>query len=184
MAGINLSQSLQEKEAHARWSFFDKGFFISFSIFLVAAITYGGVFWYQTSLEKKVTGLQNQITEKQARLKGSEVERVVDFRERLDMIGKNLDSQPDPTDLFSVLEGSVIPSIRLTRYRENWVDRTVEIDGVTDNFKFLAQEMLALKKNEGFSKVAVSKVEFKDEGKLEFSLVIDRTKEETTKTSL
>lgn len=172
MAGINLSQSLQEKEAQVKGTFFDTGLYINLGILALILMIFGGGRWYLSSLNQTLTGLDKEITMQMSQLTGTSVDRVADFRVRLDMIGESLKAVPQHTELFTQLEGKMVPNTKLTLYEESWVDGEVKLAGVTESLKYVAQEMLALKTIPRFKKVSVDALDYNDEGQLEFSLTL------------
>ena len=172
MAGINLSQSLQEKQEQARGNFFDKGFYFNLGVLVLTLAVYGGVHWYLGKLESESAALDTQAMEKIQALKGPEAQRVADFRERVDDVKINLAVEPNPTDVFKTLESLSIPNIRLTKYEEDWKDQLVKVAGETDNLKFIAQEMLAFKKIPRFTKVTVGNVSYEKASIIKFNLVL------------
>lgn len=176
MAGINLSQSLQEKELQARGSFLDKGFYINLGILVFVLVVFGGTEWYLHILDNNIADLDAQALAKTTQLKGSQADRVSDLSERFTGIGVNIASEPDPGKLFGRLEGAILPSVRLMNYEENWEDGNVKLEGVTDNLKNLAQQMLSLKRVDGFQKVSVDKVFFNTANRVEFSLIVSTSR--------
>lgn len=177
MAGINLSQSIQEKQAIARGSFLDKGFFINVAIFLVVAGIYGASQWYLGTLEDKLVMLQADSVQKAAGLKNADANSATDMRIRLSAIATNLQSEPDPNGAFQELEQTTVPSIRITDYIHNHNDSTIVIWGVTTNLRFLAQQILAYKKLSGVLSVHAENVKYNDAGQIEFELRLPLTSE-------
>lgn len=178
MAGINLSQSLQEKEAQARGSFLDVGLYINLGILLLTLAVFGAGRYYLGTLNSAVADLDAQIATKSNELKGDAVDRVSDLRDRLDFIQESLAATPDPMGFARQIEEAMIPAVRLTAYEEQWEKRQVILMGETENLKYVSQTMLALKKNPAFSKVAVTELGYNEEGLLEFGLVVTRASEE------
>lgn len=184
MAGINLSQSIQEKQAIARGSFLDKGFFINVAIFLVVAGIYGASQWYLGTLEDKLVMLQADSVQKAAGLKNADANSATDMRIRLSAIATNLQSEPDPNGAFQELEQTTVPMIRVTDYAQDQGDSTIIIQGVTTSLKYLAQQMLSYKKITGVISVHVADVKYNDVGQIEFKLHLSVTpKSETTTAS-
>ncbi|MEP7162865.1 MAG: hypothetical protein ABI747_03825 [Candidatus Moraniibacteriota bacterium] len=172
MTGINLSQSLQDKQAQAHGTFFDKSFFVNLVILVVIVSVFGGVRYYLSVLEKEKLSLEEQFAQKAVALRGDNVDRVADLRDRLDIITENLKKEPKPAKIFSMVEGVIIPEVRLTSYQVNWQDSAMELSGVTESLKFVSLQMIALKTIPEFTKVAVKGLQYNKEGKLEFSLTI------------
>lgn len=170
MAGINLSQSLQEKEAEVRGSFVDTGLYINLAILFLVLAVFGGGRWYLSSLNKQLASLDNQIVKETGELHSPDVDRIADFHVRLDMVRGTLKGIPEHQTLFAVLETKLVPNTRLTLYEEDWAEGTVTLSGITESLKYVAQEMLALKTVERVKQVSVNTLSWNDDGELEFSL--------------
>lgn len=171
MAGINLSQSIQEKQAIARGTFFDKGFFVNFSIFILVAGLYGGSYWYLGMLEDDFVALQADVLQRTDQLKGPSANSAADLRVRLDAISLGLSANPDPSAVFKELEMHTVPSIRLTHFvQTEGKEGGVVIRGVTANLRYLAQQMLSYKKMALVSAVHAQEVKYNKAGQIEFEL--------------
>lgn len=170
MAGINLSQSIQEKQAIARGSFFDKGFFINVTIFLLVIGLYGGSQWYLGTLEEELVTLQGDASTKTAGLKGKEADKATDLSVRLKVIATNLENSTEPRDAFQELEQLTIANIKVTGYLYRESESLLIIRGVTTNLRYLAQQMLSYKKVTGVTSVHAESVKYNDAGQIEFEL--------------
>ncbi len=178
MAGINLSQSIKEKQELARGNFFDRGFFINVAIFLTVAVLYGGSYWYLGTVEATLTGLQAELVQRKAAMKNADSDAVTDFHVRLAAIGTGVQANPDPRDVLGALEQLTLPMIRVTGYersRSGTAGVTLGIQGVTTNLRYLAQQMLAYKRMAGVTSVHVESVEYNDAGQIEFELALPLT---------
>lgn len=170
MAGINLSQSIKEKQAIAQGRMFDRGFFINVVVFLVVIGLYGGLHWYLSSIEEQYTMLQSELLTKKASSKNADSNAVTDFQVRLVTMKNGIASNPDPKAAFDELEQLTLPSIRLTGYRWLQSDKELNILGVTTSLKLLAQQMLSYKKAGNVASVHVVGVKYNDAGEIEFEL--------------
>lgn len=170
MAGINLSQSIKEKQALAQGNLFDRSFFINVAVFLVVLGLYGGSQWYLSSIETRLTTLRAESMAKEASMKNADADSIADFHARLATIETNLESNPDPKAAFDELEQKTLPPIRVTRYEWQQLERELHIFGVTTSLKFLAQQMLNYKKISGIASVTVQGVKYNDAGEIEFEL--------------
>lgn len=175
MAGLNLSQALEEKQARAHGQFFDKSFFMGIIFLAVTFAVFGGVRWYLAVLERNLANVESEIASKTATLEKGEARRVADLRDRLDTITTHLATTSDPATLFANVESVTLPSVRLTTYEEDWEKGAMTLEGVTDNLKFVAQTMLALKRILPGSEVSVDSVTYDDTGKVEFRLMATTT---------
>lgn len=173
MGSINLSQSIQEKQAQARGKFFDKGFFVNVTIFLIVAGGYGFSIWYLGSLEDALLELQTNSSDKTATLKGPEVNRAVDIRERVDTIRINQSANPDPRLAFSDLEKVTLSTIQIWQYHRIEEDQAVVVRGVTESLRYLAQQMLAFKQLEYVEGAHVEEVKYnKETKKIDFEVTL------------
>jgi hypothetical protein len=177
MAGINLSQSIKEKQAIAQGRMFDRGFFINVVVFLVVIGLYGGSHWYLGSVEEQYTALQSDLLARKASGRNADSNAVADFQVRLATMRKGIASNPDPKAAFDELEQLTLPSIRLTGYRWLQSDKELNILGVTTSLKSLAQQMLSYKKAGGVAAVHVVGVKYNDAGEIEFELRLPMTSE-------
>lgn len=175
MAGINLSQSLQEKQAQARGRFFGLSFFLIIGGFVFLLGVFGGIRWYVASLEKKMQAMEQSIVEKTASLRGKEVNRVADFVRRIGIIKEHLRTEPDPVVTFRQLEMYTLPTVRLTTYKYDRTTNVTTLGGEANTLKEVAQQMLAFKNIEGTERITVERIEYDEAGKVVFSFVLTQS---------
>lgn len=174
MAGINLSQSLLEKQAQARGQFFDRSLLFTFGGLIFILAVFGGLHWYVGRLESKAQAIDTAIAEKTASLRGSEVNRLIDFSYRLNLIGDHLVTEPDPTAALQQIEAYTLPTVRLTGYAYKQEEGEISIDGLANSLKEVAQQMLAFKNIADVTHIKVDKIEFDKNGKIAFSFIATR----------
>lgn len=179
MTGINLSQSLQDKQAQAKGTFLDRGFFINITILLVTAMAYGGVHWYLGTLVQKIAAVQQKIDAKRPDLQGKEADRVADLQRRITFATAALDRESDPGAIFSQLEQATIAEVRLTKYEEKLADNKVVVEGVTGSLKDLARAVVAYRQAATFQTFSIDSVEYNKEGTINFGLSIMKTSPST-----
>lgn len=168
MAGINLSQSAQERQDIDRGGVFDAGALWSLVIFLLVLGVWGGLRFYMGTLDEKAATLDVDLAKNQSSLQGPEASRVADFDTRLALLDKGLDAGVDPAGLFSQLEKLMIPSVILTGYEYNQEEDILSVSGYTDGFKSLAQQMTSFKMEVPFTGLWVESVGRTKEGKISF----------------
>lgn len=176
MAGINLSQSLQEKQTLAKGKFFDRSFVFTMIGFALLLGVFGGLRWYVGSLDKKMLELDQTITEKTASLRGKEVNRIMDFSRRLETINKHLTVEPDPTAMFRQLEMHTLLTIQLTGYEYDREVGEIKLHGSSNTLKEVAQQMLAFKDVDGVDKITVENIDYGTDGKVKFSFKLLQAK--------
>lgn len=169
MAGMNLSSSgfgQQEKQS----GIFSGSFSIIFIIFLLVSVSWGGMRWYIMTLDDKLASLDSAIEENASRLHGKDVDRVAHFDSRLSLIGNFLQGEAaDSQKLLTQLESLTVPNVRLTEYRYDVTEKTVTVSGETDNFKYVAQQIISLKSETPFSEIRVDSLKLTKDGRVAFS---------------
>lgn len=184
MAGINLSQSLQEKETRARGKFFDRGFWFTIIGLVLLLAVFGTLRWYAGSFDAKMLELDRAVTEKTASLRGKEVNRIVDFSRRLETIDKHLSLEPDPVAMFRQLEMHTLLTIQLTGYEYDRGAGEIKLHGSSNTLKEVAQQMLAFKNIDGVSKITVENIDYDEDGKVKFSFTLIQIKPAAESSSL
>ena len=178
MGSINLSQSIQEKQSLARGKFFDRGFFINLTVFLLIVMVYFGSIWYLGKLEKELAALQINSADKTVTLSGQSVNYAVDIRERIDIISNNHAVNPDLRQTFLNVERLTLSTIQLKSYAQKEAEQSVLIEGTTESLRYLAQQMLAYKRLEGVQSVHAEEIKYNEEnGKIDFTLILQRINE-------
>ena len=156
MAGINLSQSTTGRQTSRR-KFFDTGVVVSAIIFILVLGIWGGLYYFSFNTNKEVAGLQSQIDNSGIEMKGPKIDRILAFENRIEVVSKNTETQIDTSRILSDLEGLIIPSVRLTSYQYDHENGNISMEGVTSDFKFLAQQIISLKTNERYANIHVEK---------------------------
>lgn len=172
MAGINLSQSIQERQAAAQVRFFDRGLIGGLIMLGVLMLVAGGVYWYANRLTQEMTVLDAMVAEKSAALTGSRIDRVVDFDDRVQHIQKHAKTESDPTSFFRLVEENTLPTIRLTLLRFDRGQSKLFLAGEARTLKEVAQQMLVVKQLQDVSEVQVERITYSESGFIDFSLML------------
>lgn len=180
MSGINLSQSIQEKQAQAQVKFFDRGLVAGIVILVLIAIGTVGIRWYVGTLETKMTELDTLITQKTATLKGQSIDRLVDFSDRMIAISDHIKSEPNPVDIFNFVEENILTSIRLVDFRYNRTNHRVFVEGIAPSLKEVAQQMLVFKSADTVESVHVESIVYDETGVIKFALTVQEKSADST----
>jgi len=172
MAGINLSSSTSGGEKNAGGGgFFDKSFVIVTALFLLTALVFGGARYYIKTLDAEQIALDARLAESSSQLQGKAVDRVASFENRLTLIGEQLRGRTvDSQKLLNQLEALVVPNVTLKKYEYNEAERYVMVEGETDNFKYIAQQIISFKSDALFSGITVESLARTESGRVAFSL--------------
>lgn len=174
MGGINLSQSIHEKQALERVRATDRGVLMTLGGFVLLICLFGGTRWYAGFLERQSLEIDAAVASKTAILKGPAVDRIVDLVNRSSRIVESLDQEPDPATLLDALEQFTLPTVRLTRLEMVRGEHRLVINGVTTTLKEVAQQMLAYKRMDGIERITVDQIGYTNEGKITFALAINQ----------
>lgn len=170
MSDLNLSQSMAQKQEETKTDLFDRGFLVVFGVFFLTLVVWGGLRLYLYSLEKQGTSLDNVLAERSTQLRGSDVNRVVDFDTRRAFVSQEMDVIVDPSDLLRQVEGLMVPAVSLTRYEYNKEEKVVTLGGTTSNFRHIAEQVLGLKSEKMFENIVVDTIGRDKDGQLIFIL--------------
>lgn len=170
MPGTNLLQSSQDSRGFRGQNLMDKSLIGSFVLLFIALATWGGIRWYMKVLDDKAVALDAVIQTNASQLHSKTVDRVADFDARVQAIGTNMTGVIETKDKLSQLERLVIPNVVLTGYKYDAGDNTVVVNGTTDNYRYVALQIMSLKSEALFSDVTVEALGRTTEGKITFTL--------------
>jgi len=174
MAGVNLSQSMaSQADKSAKRPFSASSFPLSIILLLMTLIGWGGLHWYLYSLNQKITQLDETISASGNRLQGENIDRISDFDARSSLLSVIATERVDPVVILSKVEALIVPEVVLTKYRYDKQEKTSLIAGETDNFRYLAEQIINLKSDPIFSQVIVDQINRSQEGKIQFVLRAD-----------
>ena len=171
MPGVNLSQPMEEESSEKR-SFFDAGILLSFGVLLLVGLTWGGIRFYLSSLDKKIVAIESTLQVNAAQTKGAGVDRVVDFDARLHYFFENK-NEFDTQDILKRLEDTMVSGVTLTDFKYDTSERVIAISGKCDDFRKLADQMFSFKSEKVFSQVRVEKIDRDEDNRIEFTFKAD-----------
>lgn len=167
MEGINLSSSLEKRQKES--AFMNGPVVVSLVFFLLLA-SWGGMRWYLKVLGDNLTQKTALLQSSSAQLRGDTVDRIVNFDTRLTLAKKQgADTVTNTDALLNQLERLVIPNVKLTKYEFNKKDKTVVVSGETDNFKYVAQQLVSFKGESPFVGMGVESLKKNETGRILFS---------------
>ncbi len=170
MPGMNLSQSTMEEEEVGKQSLFDSGFIVSLSLILLSALSFGGLHLYIGSLDKKIAALEGQLSGSTASLKGEHIDRVADFDARLNHFSTNQTEFFETRDILQKLESRTLPGVVLQKFQYSAKEKTVTVDGISGDYRRLAEQIMTFKKEAIFSKLKVENISQNNENQVTFVL--------------
>ena len=172
MAGINLSEGVTSAGAKQRSSF-DFGFLFSVILVVIVLGAWGGIRYFIFTTDKSTASLDAEIATAMNDIQGDKVNRILAFDTRRTGIEESAKTNEDVAARLSLLESLVIPSVRLTEYSFNHDNGVVTVSGVTNEYKYLAQQLISLKKEPGYAGMRVDKIGNTESGDISFTYKAD-----------
>lgn len=170
MPGMNLSQSTIDEEEVGKQSLFDSGFIISLSLILLSVLTFGGLHFYTGVLDKKISALDAELSGSAASLKGEHVDRVADFDARLNHFSTSHAEFFETREVFQKLESSMLVGVVLEEFQYDAKAKILTINGISGDYRRLAEQIMTFKKEVIFSKLKVEAIGRNDEDQVTFVL--------------
>ncbi len=176
MAGLNLSQptdaQVEEQTAVKKESFLNLGLSLSLGMFLVVFMGWMTLRYYMSSLDKKLTSADEIIANNTTRLHGSQVDRIVNFSDRINFLSKSLNANTDPKGHLQLIESLMVSNVSLTGYEYNAVDRVAKVSATADSFRAIAEQIISLQSEKTVSKVQAGTAKYNALGNLAFDLIV------------
>lgn len=158
MTTINLyQQAPQERKKNNNFSLTSGGLIYSIAILFLVLVLLGGVKYYRASLVKRNADLDQQIAEKNKSFYAQEmVDQVVDIQARVDIIGKNINSQLAMIDVLHNLASDMVSGVSVTSYKYD--GQKVTASFLSNNFADASRQILNLKKSKNFSNMNLASI--------------------------
>jgi hypothetical protein len=173
MANLNLSPTSLERKHNELNTIFDQGVVVPL---VIIGLTFGllfGLQFYNSSLEKRVSSIDNQTTKQKALLSSDSIDRVVGFDNRLKQIETKFSSKEKTIqDAFAAVEKLMVFGVSLDAYRYDITNKTISLKVVANDFKSIAQQAISFKSSDTFSGVTVSDTAKNDTGAITSQMVI------------
>ncbi len=170
MSGVNLSQTIEEEESSTKLGFFDASVVVSLLVLLISGLVWGGIRFYNSSLDKKMVQLDEALNANTERIRGDHIDRIADFDARIAYFSNSQEELSEPRDILKALEGVMVSGIILTKFEYDHEQHASIMTGTADDFKRLAEQILRLKSEKLFSQVRVERIERNDKNRIVFSL--------------
>lgn len=173
MSQINLMSGGGEP-IRSTGGLFGGSIFLSFLILVLSFGAYFGSIFYKGMLEKEISSLKIETEKQQNLISGGKANRVADFADRLTVIDKEIKSTVvSPNEPFSKIERSMIPEMDINSYEYSLENKKADIILSADSFRAIAQYIITLKKEGGFSSVTLDgDAKIVTGGKIEAKLIL------------
>lgn len=176
MSNLNLYQaSGEESQDKKKMALLDSGFFWSLGLLFLVLVSFVGLKFFTGSLGAKVEELKNEIAKENAAFAGGDLDRVADFKIRMDESVKAVSVKRNSGELFSAVENSMIKGAYVNSIeQENGVEKNpiLNIEMTAGDFSVIARQILSFKENSSFANVSVSDISRGEKG-IEFKITAE-----------
>jgi hypothetical protein len=160
MESINLATQTSSSEPGGEQSSLGSGLLGAIIIFVLVLLLWGGLFFWDMMLSKKITDIQAQYSQKYDGFVKSDAIGVVDFKDRLnlakDLSNKNINIRETLDKIESLL---ISPDVWLASYKYGKENGTIVLSCRTKNYEVVARQILSFKKSDYFSSVSGGKTQ-------------------------
>ena len=139
--------------------------YISYVFFFATLIGVGGVFLYETQIEKDLKNQKSQLAVERQRFNQSDIARVREFERRIESASRKLNTHAAATIVFSALESVITKSVQVdkfmyTRVNENEVK--LEFSGITKTFNAILFQREVMENNTLLRNALYSEITYND----------------------
>ena len=119
MSNINLYQDPKEilEGKSKKRSVFSRTFVWPVGILVLICLIFGGLKFINANLTHKSDMLIEEIAQAKNSFSGGDIDRVIDFNERIDRIDANISSKFDSTKVLDSIEKYMIKDVVVTSYK-------------------------------------------------------------------
>lgn len=169
MANIDLLQSAQgRKTFNQRGLWGMKALFVPLIVLVVAVALFAAAKFYSSYLSGEKSKIDQENQMEMSNLIGKNVDRVVDFKERMDLALKESSAKEDYNSYLKELESLMINGARLDslKYSSKGIDMIL----IADNFKTLARQNLSFRNSKYFKDLKMGQASRDENGNIKVTL--------------
>lgn len=145
-----------------------------FSIILIIILIAGFLFLKSKniSLKEEKENLERQIAELEG-VEEKELEETISvFGEKIRVFKELFRNHKISSNFFSLLENSCHPKVQFTRLDLNVENYQANLEGKTESFQSLGEQLFILRRNENIKEFNLSHISLDREGKVKFGLTL------------
>lgn len=171
---MNMNLSTEQTSDFGQQKRTSSGGLIVVTIFFILTVIVTGVLLlWKSNLKKQMGEAEKAYNEKYIQLTKEERNKdVVDFQNRISMAKELIGEKNMALDSLQFVERNIVSGIYLTGYSNDKNKKTLNLEGVAENFDAIARQTLSFKSSNLFSSVDVAEVGLSPEGKIIFSMEI------------
>ncbi len=139
-------------------------------VFFLVLAGWGFMKWYIQTLDTSINQTADRFNEVSKSFHGASVDRVNAFEKRLDIAKTEKDKKDNmPNDFLAKLEELTLPEVRIKKYEVNMEKKTIQVTGITNSFRYTAEQIAQFKTDPFFHSVTVSNFSKDEAGIITFT---------------
>jgi Tfp pilus assembly protein PilN len=168
MANINLAATSYENDRRA--SNFNNGLLIIVTILIILAITYVWVYFSANNAANKTKMANEQYNTQYQKFIGSTNKDVLDFQNRITIAKDLMNQQKLGYGILPAVENAMVRGVYFKLFDFDQTKNSIEVEGISENFDMLAQQIRSFKQSTFFSGVTTGTAGLDENGKVSFEL--------------
>jgi flagellar basal body-associated protein FliL len=170
MTNINLLHSVESSENPGKKSLIrEKVLFIPLAVLVGIFLIFGAAKFYIFYLSNQKIKIDKENQMELSNLSGKNVDRIVDFENRMETASKEVSSRNDYDSYLKELENLMVNGARLDSFK--YTSQSTELVLVADNFKTAARQILSFKNSNYFKDLSLAGQIARDkDGNIQFTL--------------
>ncbi len=152
-------------------------------LLLLVVAAYGGLAWYQNSLDTQIVDVDNQSIELSKQRDEKTEQSLTVLSKQMAITGQILQNHIFWSTAFAKIEAGLAGAVQFKSFSAQAIDSSLHIRAITDSYATIARQLAAFTGTDGITDVALEGVNTLTSGKLDFNtkLIFDKTKFLTTK---
>lgn len=152
-------------------------FYFSILIFIVSVTVFLGFLFWEKKVQKESNDLEETLLAKKPQELVELENKLKDLEKKINIFEILLQNHAFPSKIFDFIEKKVHPRVFVQRFTYNLENSTISLEGKTDDFYTLGQQMLVLANEDKLSNLALEGVQIGKDQRVEFNLKFNFKKE-------
>lgn len=138
-------------------------------LFILSLLVFGGLYFYQIQLNKKITEIQKEIEQVEKEKDEELIEQIISSEERINILTNLFASHIKSSKLIKLIEESTLPQVRWTSLTFDTKNNSLELSGKAADYSVLAKQITAFEES-GMKQMTISQVKLSKEGGVDFAM--------------
>lgn len=171
---INLVPEEYQKKKISLGAVFSKTGGIALVLLILSLLFYGGLFFYQKTIEKNLNSIKQEITDLESKRDKTTEAAILEADKKLNLTENLFKDHFYWSELFGRIEDAVVPEVYFLETKLNFASSqiTVDLSGSARTYTALARQMVSFKEDIMADSVTVSKISLSENGGIAFDLMV------------